>query len=100
MPINIVFIGCYKKLFIDKIAKKIAEELKEKNSSYREEKTLFLGVGEFMFVPLKIGSYYSNNTVYHSSTRSPILARELNNYAIKNKFSLHNIYNDNINDII
>jgi pyrimidine operon attenuation protein/uracil phosphoribosyltransferase len=85
---------------LDGIARKIADDLKENNKNYLDEKTLFLGVGEFMFVPLKIASNFSDKTVYHSSTRSPILARDLNDYAIKNKFRLHNIYNDNIYEFV
>ncbi len=53
------------------------------------DKVLFLGSGEFMFLPMKIGSFVSENTgrgiLYHSTTRSPIYPDASHGYAVKNK---------------
>jgi adenine/guanine phosphoribosyltransferase-like PRPP-binding protein len=85
---------------LENIAKQIADEIGKDKTSQSQEKTLFLGVGEFMYIPLKIASFYKGDVVYHSSTRSPILARETENYAIQNKFRFYNIYDETINEFI
>ncbi len=65
-------------------------------------KTLCLGTGELMYLPMKIASQMGEGVLYHSTTRSPILPKQVPDYAIQNGFSflnpeddavLHYVYN-------
>jgi len=47
------------------------------------KKTLCLGTGEFMFLPMKIASFMGSGVYYQSTTRSPIHVADLNNYGAK-----------------
>lgn len=49
------------------------------------EKTLMLGTGEYMFLPFAIASEVGD-TVYHSTTRSPIYTSEMPGYPVRNVF--------------
>nr|WP_226659971.1 phosphoribosyltransferase family protein [Pseudalkalibacillus hwajinpoensis] len=53
-------------------------------------KTLCLGTGEFMYIPMKIASYLEGDISYHSTTRSPIQPVNLDNYAITEGFTFQN----------
>ncbi|WP_438313449.1 phosphoribosyltransferase family protein [Sporosarcina sp. FA9] len=56
--------------------------------SYRKgKKTLCLGTGEFMHLPMKIALYMGNEILYHSTSRSPIYPINREGYPIKNRFS-------------
>ncbi|MFD1929839.1 phosphoribosyltransferase family protein [Sporosarcina siberiensis] len=56
--------------------------------SYRKgKKTLCLGTGEFMYLPMKIALYMGTEVLYHSTTRSPIYPINREGYPIKNRFS-------------
>ena len=72
--------------YIDSAASRSARFLEKR---LRGERVLFLGSGEFMFLPMKIGSLVSKNTgrhiLYHSTTRSPIYPDSSHGYAVKNK---------------
>lgn len=65
-------------------------DLKEAGSylaSYRKgEKTLVIGTGEFMYVPMKIASYMGTNVYFQSSTRSPIYRSNELEYTIQSKY--------------
>jgi len=80
---------------IEDVSKKVAKKIDGK-----ESKKLVLGVGEFMFLPLKIASFMSGEVCYHSTTRSPILARKKSNYAIQSKFIMHNIYDSTVKEFL
>ena len=53
-------------------------------------KTLCLGTGEFMYIPMKIASYLDGDISYHSTTRSPIQPVKLQDYAITEGFTFQN----------
>lgn len=50
------------------------------------KKSLVLGAGEFMYVPMKIASFMGDGVFYHSTTRSPIYPLEKENYGAVNRF--------------
>ncbi|MGD6957241.1 phosphoribosyltransferase family protein [Rossellomorea aquimaris] len=54
------------------------------------KKTLCLGTGELMYLPMKIASLMGEGVLYHSTTRSPILPISMSGYAIQNGFSFLN----------
>lgn len=51
-----------------------------------EGKTLVIGTGEFMYVPMQIASHMGESVYFQSSTRSPIYHSSLNDYTIQQKF--------------
>ncbi|WP_347552551.1 phosphoribosyltransferase family protein [Pseudalkalibacillus hwajinpoensis] len=53
-------------------------------------KTLCLGTGEFMYIPMKIASYLTGEVYYHSTTRSPIQPVDEEGYAIRSGFTFPN----------
>ncbi|TMU88352.1 hypothetical protein FGG79_02875 [Bacillus sp. BHET2] len=57
-------------------------------------KTLCLGTGELMYLPMKIASLMGEGVLYHSTTRSPILPITKTGYAIQNGFSFLNPEDD------
>lgn len=58
------------------------------------QKTLCLGTGELMYLPMKIASLLGDGVLYHSTTRSPILPIDRQGYAIQNGFSFINPEDD------
>jgi len=50
------------------------------------EKTLCLGTGEFMHIPMKTAVYMGEGIHYHSTTRSPIFPMSQEHYPIKSRF--------------
>ncbi|BCB04119.1 phosphoribosyltransferase family protein [Bacillus sp. KH172YL63] len=76
---------------VDAACGKAADYLKQ----YRvNKKTLCLGTGEMMYLPMKIASLMGEGVLYHSTTRSPILPIEKQGYAIKSGFSFKNPEDD------
>lgn len=67
------------------------------------DKTLVLGMGEFIYIPSRIASFMGDNVYYKSSTRSPIFCNEGDNYPIQNriKFKINDIqyYLYNMKDV-
>ncbi|MBE1553025.1 phosphoribosyltransferase family protein [Sporosarcina limicola] len=56
--------------------------------TYRKgKKTLCLGTGEFMHIPMKAAVYMGDGIFYHSTTRSPIFPMDQEGYPIKNRFA-------------
>ncbi|WP_049665554.1 phosphoribosyltransferase family protein [Bacillus sp. FJAT-27231] len=54
--------------------------------AYRKgKKTLCLGTGEFMYIPMKVAAYMGEGVLYHSTTRSPIFPLNQSNYPVKNR---------------
>ncbi|MEK4027610.1 MULTISPECIES: phosphoribosyltransferase family protein [Bacillaceae] len=51
----------------------------------RGEKTLCLGTGEFMYLPMKVAAYMGEGILYHSTTRSPIFPLNQAGYPVKNR---------------
>jgi hypothetical protein len=60
------------------------------------KKSLCLGTGEFMYLPMKIASYMGENILFQSTTRSPIHRVNQPEYAIKNGFSFNSPDDPNI----
>ena len=52
----------------------------------RGKKTLCLGTGEFMHIPMKTAVYMGEGVSYHSTTRSPIYPIDREDYPIRNRF--------------
>lgn len=84
---------------IEQACKKVGTLLK---SSREGSKTLCIGTGELMYLPIKISSFMGDDVLFHSTTRSPIHPIARNGYAIKNGFRfanpedtriLHYVYN-------
>lgn len=69
------------------LAKKIAQKLQDSRSG---KKTLCLGTGEFMYLPMLISTFMGQGIRYHSTTRSPIYPFEKPEYGIKNAFTFDN----------
>ncbi len=51
----------------------------------KSEKTLCIGTGEFMYLPLRIAKEMGENIAFQSSTRSPIYALDREDYPIRNR---------------
>jgi hypothetical protein len=72
---------------VDASCAKAANYLKRNRKG---KKTLCLGTGELMYLPMKIASLMGEGVLYHSTTRSPILPIPMPGYAIQNGFSFLN----------
>lgn len=67
---------------IEDYCRKIGQYLKAKRMG---KKTLCLGTGEFMHLPMKASVYMGEGVSYHSTTRSPIFPLNNDGYPIKNR---------------
>lgn len=56
-------------------------------SQRRGSKTLCLGTGEFMHIPMKAAVYMGAGVFYHSTTRSPIFPLNESGYPVKNRLA-------------
>jgi hypothetical protein len=103
--------GIYENIQINLIkeAKKIGDLLYKLR---RGGKTLCLGTGEFMYIPMLISANMGKEVYYHSTTRSPIIPdKSVSCYAINTCFSfkaieditytnyLYNLYDNNYEDV-
>ncbi|MDO3408524.1 phosphoribosyltransferase family protein [Saccharibacillus sp. CPCC 101409] len=52
----------------------------------RGGRTLCMGTGEFMYVPMRIAAEMGEGVLYQSSTRSPIHVLDEDGYAVRSKF--------------
>jgi Phosphoribosyl transferase/TRSP domain C terminus to PRTase_2 len=53
-------------------------------------KTLCLGTGEFMYIPMKLASLMGEGIKFHSTTRSPIFVRNVKDYGAQYGISFQN----------
>lgn len=67
---------------VESMARNIAGRLLDKGIG---KKTLCLGTGEFMYLPMKIAANMAGNVSYQSTTRSPIYSTRENDYLIQTK---------------
>lgn len=67
-----------------------------KKLDVKDEKTLFLGSEEFMYIPMLFAKQFGENVYYHSTTRSPIVDLDIKNYPIKSKFKHNSLYNEDV----
>nr|WP_088326874.1 phosphoribosyltransferase family protein [Bacillus cereus] len=81
-------ISSYEQKHIHSFAQEAGKMLQRKRIGKR---TLCLGTGEFMYIPMKIAAEMGENILYQSTTRSPIhpVSNDVN-YAIHNHFSYPN----------
>lgn len=68
---------------LDEKAKEAGTALKELRTGSR---TLCLGTGEFMYLPMKAAVFMGEGAVYQSSTRSPIHPAALPDYAVQTAY--------------
>ncbi|OKL35748.1 hypothetical protein BLL40_13875 [Domibacillus mangrovi] len=67
---------------IEDYCHQVGQYLKTKRAG---KKTLCLGTGEFMHLPMKASVYMGEGISYHSTTRSPIFPLNNDRYPIKNR---------------
>ena len=72
------------------LIKENANKLKQHRTSSKASKTLVLGTGEFMYIPLMLANEMGEGIFYHSTTRSPIFEDNSKEYPIKNKYAFIN----------
>lgn len=53
-------------------------------------KTLCLGTGEFMYIPMKLAAEMGRNVFYHSTTRSPIYIQNIKGYGARHGIGFPN----------
>ncbi|MCC0636795.1 MULTISPECIES: phosphoribosyltransferase family protein [unclassified Clostridioides] len=89
------------KEIIKRESKKIVIESKE-SLKKKAEKVLFLGTEEFMYIPMLFAKEKENqcDIYYHSTTRSPIINIDKNNYPVRSKFKLKSFYNLDVQNYI
>ncbi|AKG33357.1 phosphoribosyltransferase family protein [Paenibacillus durus] len=73
-------------LDIPNLDESITRSANELKSYRRGKRTLCLGTGEFMYIPMRIASEMGQGVAYQSSTRSPIHPYAGKDYAIRNVF--------------
>lgn len=64
------------------------------------KRTLVLGTGEFMHLPMKIASHMGDGVAFHSTTRSPIYPVQKENYGARNRFAFQNPEDPNIQNFV
>jgi len=64
----------------------ISEQIAAYLKKYRNGKTLCLGTGEFMYIPMLISLFMGENIFFQSTTRSPIYHSNEENYGVKNVY--------------
>lgn len=82
---------------IDHKLKETAEYLTSKRSG---KKSLCLGTGEFMYIPMKIASEMGEGVLYHSTTRSPIYIQNKPMYGARYGLSFPNPEDLNIHHFV
>ncbi len=78
---------------LEALAKSVGKDLMSKRAGNR---TLCLGTGEFIYIPMLIASHMGNNIMYHSTTRSPILPLGEEAYGAKQAYTFQNPFNDDL----
>ncbi|WP_237562917.1 phosphoribosyltransferase family protein [Bacillus dakarensis] len=64
------------------------------------DRTLCLGTGEFMYLPMKIASFMGDNVFYHSTTRSPIYDFNKEGYGVRNRFAFQSPEDPNVQNYL
>ena len=77
---------------------KISKEIKSISNVLKKERTtgncLCIGTGEFIYMPCSISSQLGDNVYFHSTTRSPVHARNITSYGNKNKIAFQSPEDD------
>lgn len=72
----------------------------EKIITEKDSKKLVLGTEEFMYIPMLFAKCIEGEVHFHSTTRSPIIHCNQNNYDVKSKIQIKSYYNmDTVNYI-
>jgi hypothetical protein len=74
----------------EELHKKIREAAKVVSQHRTGAKTLCLGTGEFMYIPMKLASEMGSNVFYQSTTRSPIYIQDIQGYGARHGLSFPN----------
>jgi hypothetical protein len=75
--------------YVDLKAKKVGEFLQTLRK-HPSSRTLVLGSGEFMYLPMLIAHHMGENVLYHSTTRSPIYPCQKEGYGAVNGYRFQN----------
>jgi len=86
-------IGIKEQADLEALAKSVGKDLMSKRTGNR---TLCLGTGEFIYIPMLIASHMGDNIMYHSTTRSPILPLGEEAYGAKQAYTFQNPFNDDL----
>lgn len=78
----------------------VKRESKKLNIQDQNSEVLFLGTEEFMYIPMLFAKYCHGNIYYYSTTRSPIINIDKNDYPIKSKFEFNSLYNKNVKNYL
>ncbi|MBW9146967.1 phosphoribosyltransferase family protein [Clostridium sp. CM027] len=83
---------------------KISEEINSISKFLIKERTtgncLCIGTGEFIYLPCSISSMLGDNVYFHSTTRSPVHARNIASYGNKNKIAFQSPEDDTITNYL
>jgi hypoxanthine-guanine phosphoribosyltransferase len=79
------------------IFKSIGEKLQRERTGNR---TLVIGTGEFMYIPMKVASYMGDGVYFQSTTRSPIYQTTNDEYLIRQKFTFDSPENKGITNYL
>ena len=83
---------------------KIFEEIKSISEVLKSERTtgncLCVGTGEFIYLPCCISQGLGDNVYFHSTTRSPVHARNIDSYGNKNKVAFQSPEDDTITNYL
>ena len=83
---------------------KIFEEIESVSKALKKERTtgncLCIGTGEFIYLPCSISSELGDNVYFHSTTRSPVHARNIASYGNKNKVAFQSPEDDSITNYL
>jgi hypothetical protein len=75
---------------------KISEAAKVVRQHRTGAKTLCLGTGEFMYIPMKLATEMGRNVFYQSTTRSPIYIQDIQGYGARHGMSFPNPEDQNV----
>lgn len=76
------------------------EETGKQLAGLRTGRTLVLGTGEYMYLPMKIASYMGDRVFYQSTTRSPIYPVFKDKYGATNCYSFPDPMNHSIQNYV
>ena len=83
---------------------KVFEEIKSISEVLKEERTtgncLCIGTGEFIYLPCSISSRLGDDVYFHTTTRSPVHARNIDSYGNKNKVAFQSPEDDTITNYL
>ena len=83
---------------------KVLQEIKSISEILKKERTngncLCIGTGEFIYLPCSISSHIGDNVFFHSTTRSPVHARNIDCYGNKNKVAFQSPEDDTITNYL